>query len=634
MKKIVFGICVFFICTNTDAQTLFTFGNHSVSKTEFLKAFEKSPTSSNNRQKELNDYLPLYINYKLKIQAAYDEHLHEQTSVVLENNNFKKQIAESVVNEEAGIKALTKEAFERSKKDILAAQVFIEFGKNSTDAHKQIQEAYQQLKSGKSFNTITQKFSTDADVKKTKGIIGYITVFTLPYEIENIIYQLKPGAFSSIYKSKYGYHIFKNVNERAAVGKRRIEQILLSYPPNANETEKKKVAALSNTVYEKIKQGNLFEVLATKYNTAANANIDGLLPDISIGQYNTDFEEKVFGLQHSGEITKPFETIYGYHILKLISIIPTEKKLNNAVAATLKQKIESSDRINIAKKQLIKKWMPLIQYKKANYNEDALWQYTTASINQQKLPARTINDSTILFTLAKENITILDWLNYLKGKIIDKKSVDYYKNLFIEFTQTACSDYYKEHLDEYSESMRNQLKEFNDANILFAAMDKYVWSNANDDSVALKQFYLAHITQYQWQQGFSAIIVTAKTKELANEIAGRLQQNIIDWRNIINSYGNNAFADSSRFEDEQSPVQQKIEKRIGFISTPQKNTTDDNYIFLIVTQIHNYKEQKQFTEAKGSVINDYQQLLEEKWITELKKKYPVTINEAVWKTVK
>jgi peptidyl-prolyl cis-trans isomerase SurA len=181
--------------------------------------------------------------------------------------------------------------------------------------------------------------------------------------------------------------------------------------------------------------------------------------------------------------------------------------------------------------------------------------------------------------------------------------------------------------------MRNQLKEFGDANILFAAMDKHVWSKANDDSVALKEFYSSHIAKYQWQQGFSAIVVNAKTKETAVQIAGRLQQNINDWRNIISSYGNNVFADSSRFEDNLLPVQQKVEHRIGFISTPERSN-DNNYIFLIITQLHNNKEQKTFEESKGTVINDYQQLLEEKWIAELKKKYPVTINETIWRTIK
>ena len=113
-----------------------------------------------------------------------------------------------------------------------------------------------------------------------------------------------------------------------------------------------------------------------------------------------------------------------------------------------------------------------------------------------------------------------------------------------------------------------------------------------------------------------------------------MQKNIKYWRNIISNYGSSAFADSGRFEDNQSPVRQKIEKRIGFISTPEKNTTDNNYVSLMVTQIHDSKEQKTFAEAKNAVINDYQQQLEEKWIVELKKKYPVIINQAVWKTVK
>lgn len=615
------------------SQTLFTYGKYGVDKNEFVKAFEKSPVNTKNKQKALEDYLQLFINYKLKVQAAYDEQLNEQNNIAIENKNYRNQIADAVINEEADIKGLTKEAFERTQKDILAAQVFVSFGKDSANAYKQIQQAYHQLQLGISFNAVSQVFSSDEDVKNSNSIIGYITAFTLPYDIENIIYQLKPGSFSAIYKGKYGYHIFKNINERSAIGKRRVAQILFAYPPNATETDKKKTKQLADSVYKKIISGTLFEELAIQFN-ASKSNNNGLLPDIGIGEYNKDFEDKVFGLEHLGEVTPPFETAYGYHILKLISIIPVEKKMNDALAASLKQKIETSDRMNVAKKQLLRKWLVTTECKEADFNETELWQYTQASVNEQKFNSSTINDSTILFSFPKKKITVTDWLNALRGKLIEKNTADYYANLFNDFLFSSVSNYYKDHLEEYSKQMREQLKEFTDANLLFAVMDKHVWSKANDDSILLKDFYQTHINQYQWQQGFSAIVINSKTKETALEIIKNLQKNIKYWRNIISNYGSSAFADSGRFEDNQSPVRQKIEKRIGFISTPEKNTTDNNYVSLMVTQIHDSKEQKTFAEAKNAVINDYQQQLEEKWIVELKKKYPVIINQAVWKTVK
>jgi len=83
------------------AQTLFTYGNKAASKQEFIRSFNRSPVQENDRNKALKEYLPLYINYKLKVQAGYDEHLNKDNSFQLEAGNFKKQLADNFINEEA-----------------------------------------------------------------------------------------------------------------------------------------------------------------------------------------------------------------------------------------------------------------------------------------------------------------------------------------------------------------------------------------------------------------------------------------------------------------------------------------------------------------------------------------------------
>ncbi|MBC7588420.1 MAG: hypothetical protein H7178_08665, partial [Chitinophagaceae bacterium] len=108
------------------SQTLFTYGTQKVGKDEFLKAYNKNPNPSINRKDGLKEYLNLYINYKLKVKAAYDEKLNEQPTFKYESINFKKQVADNIINEEANVNELVKEAFKHSQKDIHVAQIFIE----------------------------------------------------------------------------------------------------------------------------------------------------------------------------------------------------------------------------------------------------------------------------------------------------------------------------------------------------------------------------------------------------------------------------------------------------------------------------------------------------------------------------
>jgi len=154
------------------SQTLFTYGNKSVNKSEFLKAYYKNPTvDEHNNKKALKEYLDLYINYKLKVQAAYNEKLNEQPSFKYESNNFRKQITDNFINKEANIDALIKEAFNRSQKDIQLQQIFVEVkpGTDANQANQQITKAYEALKSGKDFGETSITFSNDESTKQNKG---------------------------------------------------------------------------------------------------------------------------------------------------------------------------------------------------------------------------------------------------------------------------------------------------------------------------------------------------------------------------------------------------------------------------------------------------------------------------------
>jgi len=609
------------------AQTLFTYGNKAASKQEFIRSFNRSPVQENDRNKALKEYLPLYINYKLKVQAGYDEQLNKDNSFQLEASNFKKQLADNFINEEANEKQLIQEAFERSKKDIAVQQIFIDFGKDTAAAFKQIQSAYQQLKAGKSFDELVEKYAADEETKKSKGNIGYITVFNLPYEIENIIYGLATHQFSAPYKSKYGYHIFKNTQQRTAAGKRKVEQILMAFAPNSSQIEKNRTAHLADSIYALIQSGQSFEQLARQFNTDnALAIKNGLLPEIGVGEYAVEFEEKVFALKNPNEITRPFSTSYGYHIVKLLEIIPVAKTVDTKI----KVAVENSDRLAYSKQQLTKKWMISTGYRKGNYDEKELQFYIDSVINKKQIPAnQKIKDTSVLFSFSKQSLTVNDFVKFVKIKNI----VSPVSTLLKEFTENSCASYYSAHLEEYSKEFKQQLSEFNDANVLFAAMDKYVWSKASEDSAALKNYYDTHQKRYLWQPSIAALVITAKNKSMIVEVAGRIKQRPTDWKSIASSYEESVIGDSGRYELTHLPVQQNIKMEKGYISPPEKAPKEESYSFIYVIDIFPNSSQRSFEESRGMVINDYQKLVEEKWIDGLKRKYPVTVNNEVWKTI-
>lgn len=639
MKAILFSVSFFLVATAANSQILFTYGSKAVSKNEFAKAFDKNPSAdTTSRSEALKSYLDLYIKYKLKVQAAYDEKMNITDEYKSEADNFKKELAETAINNEANINSLIKEAFLRSRKDIQLSQVFIPIPKNgdTTEVFAKINEAYSLLKNGKPFDDVAVQFATDPDTKNNKGNIGYITVFSLPYGAENLVYNAKPGEFTKPYHSRIGYHIFKVTNKRAALGKRKIQYILFAISPVAGEIEKLKAKSLADSVYNLIESGISFSDMQAMYGAKNGAGKN--TTEVSVGEYSPEFESEVFALQKDGDVSHPFATSYGYNLIKLIEKESAAADTSDiSVKAAMQDKITSDDRLTIARQNLASKWMNVASYKPASYNKEALWNFTDTILTNGNAPLHSaITNNTVLYSFAKKKVDVNDWIRFVQMKIQEGNASPKpdYLQLMPEFISYSTTTYYKEHIEDFHPELKDQLNEFNDANLLFAAMDKHVWSKAAQDTAGLLEYYKAHRQHYVWEPGADAIVVTANNKQIADELAKKIKDSTASWREIVDSYGSLAQADSSRFEKDQLPVKISSGLQANYLSPATPVNDGNGYSFVYITAVHTKPEPRSFDDAKGMVINDYQQVVEDKWIAGLKKKYPVKVNEAVFKSIK
>jgi len=641
MKRIGLTLISITIITCSFAQNVFTYGGKAVTKDEFVKAFNKNPNVSGDRKKALKDYLDLYEKFKLKVQAAYDAGLDKDAAQQNELQNFRNQVADNIINEQANIKALVKEAFQRSRKDIRLSQIFIEVPGNAdtAEAYKNIHTAYNQLKEGKDFGAVSEQFSTDEATKQTKGDLGFLSVFTLPYDLETIAYNLPVNSFSSPVKTKAGYIIFKKTGERKSLGSRRVAQILVSVPPDATPEDKKTALHKADSIYNLLVKQSNFEDMVTKVsNDLSSSESKGELPEFTSGTYSQEFEAVAFSLQKPGDISKPFQTSYGYHILKLLEAKPAPADLNNpATLASLEEKVTKDNTMEKSKKEFMEKKLALIKYKPAKYNEKDLFIFTDNAIrNQNVKTVKGINENTLLFSFAKQNVKTSDWLQYVKsaGNTPGQNSKDNLPVLFKEFIQTSADDYYRKHLGDYNPGFSKQVKEFKEANLLFGIMEKNVWSKANADTAGLIQYYNLRKSKYTWTASADAIIVTCKTLKLCQDMQQKLKDSLSSWRKITGNNGNDVVADSGRFELRQLAVAERTNFTPGLLTYPVKNANDQSYTFNYVIRVYHDPAQRSFEDARGMVISDYQQEIEDKWIEELKKKYPVKVNEVVFNSIK
>lgn len=627
------------------AQTLFTYKGGKVTKDEFLRAFEKN-NMGDKTEESLREYLNLFVAFKLKVKAAKDMRLDTLATQKSDIQNFRAQLEEQYANDEKIMQALIAEAFERSKKDIRISHIFIPFDRavvktpvaqtggrllDTSLAFANIQKAYSALNNNESFAEVALKYSLDPTVQSNKGDIGYITVFSLAYPLETIAYKLQAGSFSAPYKSAIGYHIIKKTDERVAFGKMRAGQILLAFSAKPTADEKKQQLRLADSLYLVIKKGGDFEALARTFSSERNAaTTGGLMPDFGVGRYDAVFENEVLSLQKDGDITKPFETSYGIHIVKRLKRLPIETDSSQAAAA-IRDHILQDSREAIAKEKFSEDVLQIVGYKKLFQNEQELWNATDSFLdNRRIIPLKNINEKTALFSIGNENKTMHDWAEYVQES--RRVTVLPYNEMMKQFISSSATAYYKNHLELYDTRFRNQLEEFSDGNLLFDVMEKKIWNKATNDKVALKKYYDDHKSKYLWGESASVIFFTVADKTTGEEVRKNIQEYIKKWKGLSESTSGKIIADSARFDIAQLPGN-NVTLQAGTLTEMITDSSDGSVNFVYVIKTYKGPDQKSFEEARGLVINDYQTVLEEKWLAELKKKYPVKVNEKVFQSL-
>ncbi len=619
------------------AQPLFTYGTKAVNQAEFLRAFEKNPDPG-DRKKAMEEYLPLYINYKLKVQDAIDRKMDTLPNQKTELDNYRNQLVESFLNEKSNADMLVQEAFERSQKDILLGYLFIGFDASDSGAIKKAgdlaNKALALLKAKEDFAAVVNQYSTDSSNKAAGGEAGWITAFSLPYNYETAVYNLPVSGYTEVFKSTGGYLIFKKISERPAEGRLRIAQIMLINADKGNTDKDEKMKLLADSLYDALQKGAAFDTIAQQFsNDRTSYGTGGILPDFGVGSYDKNFEQQAYSLKKKGDISKPFQTEYGWHILKLIDKFPVAKTLAEAdLNGELKQKVLTGGRAESARAKYIKSQMTNLGYKPAPLTQQLLWQYTDSSLNDGNTKALKMNEKTPVLLFGKQNVNAGDWMQFIKQERMNPlKANSTYDEMFQDFIQSSTEDQLKKNLDKIEPSFALQVKEFKDANLLFEAMDKNVWNKAAEDSAGLAKYYQQHKTKYRWGASAAALLVTSTDSTIAGDVYKGIKENPQDWRKLTEKYPENLIADSGRFELTQIPVESQTSFSKGMVTTPVKNAMDGSQTFASIYDLLPADQQRSFEEARGFVINDYQQVLEERWLTALKKKYPVKMNDAIWK---
>ncbi len=640
MKKMYLLLATLTAAANLNAQTIISYGKNTVSKDEFLKAYNKNKPTVTDKEQSIRDYITLYSNFKLKVKAAQDLRLDTLSQIKYDVENFRSQVAENYLSDEKGMEKLLEEAFERSRKDLHVIHIFapVNPSADSSKAHAGINEAYNLLKTGNTdyagiAKELTGKYST---IRHSD--FGFVTAFGVPYEFENIIYALKTGQVSNPYRSKKGWHIFKVTEERPNPGKWRVAQILFSFPPAAEVSEKELIGKKADSVYGLLKGGLSFGAAAKLFSDDKLTYLaDGEMAEFSTGKYTDAFFNEVLKLKKDDEIGRPFETPYGFHIIKRLGVTPAVNDKTDAnYQAELKQKVLQDARVNAPKEKFAQDIMIKTGLKKSPLVSD-----TDLSRFADSLMTFPSDEKTLAYPISKKPVAGFkdgtkvpgsEWLKFVKDY---KTNFQQYKGesnaeLWKKFMSYTAVNYYKKHLEKYNEDFAFQVKEFKEGNMLFEIMERNVWGKAANDNAGLKRHYDANKQKYKWEESANILIFNTASVKDAQDAMDALKAGK-EWRRVAEEMSDKVQADSGRYEIAQIG-ETNVKAAPNTFGNINANK-DGSAVFVKYLELFPAGQQRSFDDARGLVINDYQGVLEEKWLVELKKKYPLKVNEVVLKEI-
>ena len=619
-------------------DVLFTVDGDSTYTSEFIRVYNKNlDLVQDESQKDVDAYLNMFINYKLKLKEAKSLGFDKKPSYIRELSTYKKQLAENFITDNQVTEALVQEAYDRILNEVKASHILVMTAQNASS--QDTVEAYNAILKFRD-RAVKEGFETvRKEVHNGQTIfgedLGYFSGFKMVYPFESAAYNTNLGEISQPFRTQFGYHIVYVKDKRKSRGERTVAHIMV--------VDKKADSIINSEIriqeiYKKLNQGEDFESLAKQFSDDTNSTSKGgLLSPFTAGQLSSqEFEEVAFSLNNIGDVSKPFKSSFGWHIVKLYDKKPVESFQN--LKSQLEAQVKRDDRSKIIDKALYDKL-------KAKYhvsNHQPALPYFASLLNENyfkrswQLPAEFESDK-VVFKIKDKTFTYKDFGDYLVKNQSNTSARETYQdivtNAYDSFLNTSLVQYQEANLENENEEFANIVSEYKDGLLLFDLMENAIWNTTKSDSLEIQKFYESHKENYFYPERIDAVVASSAKQNVIKKVSKLLNSNM-DLENIkslINTNGEvQVLFTSDVFDTNHQSLPDDFELKKD-ISKIYKH--HDAFVVVQVKDILP-KRLKTFEEARGEVISDYQVVKENKWLEQLKAKYKVEVNQESLNEVK
>lgn len=624
---------------------LMTVNGKKVPLSEFMYLYEK-----NNQQQQqpqsVDEYVEMFINYKLKVADAEAAGIDTTAAFINELNSNITDLATPYMRDKEVEQEIMNTISSNAARNVDISHIMLPGGgnKQETEANVAILDSLRTvILNGGSFEEIADKYSIDPSVKINHGHMGYITANAWPYPFEKAAFETPVGQISEpVIDLPYGVHIIKVNAERPDRGEVRVAHILKLANPNPRvplsdpqlRDSLDRVAKTSiDSIYKIAKLGGDFGKLARENSDdPGSASRGGDVGFFGSGRMVPEFEEVAFSLS-DGELSEPFKTNYGYHIIKRIegrpsasgealdSIVRHRMQNDHGLSSLMRLRTNEKNRVRF----------------NARLNNDGLEQVKEIITKAGSLDSATLATlkglNTVVATVGNTDITAADAAAMMPGQTFETEPGF---NLFAAQAESLMDKEVYEQARKalYDENVEyhNLVNEYRDGNLLFEISSRKVWNVASKDSEGMEQYFRDNKDKYTWDKPhYKGYVVLAATDSVADAVRAFLDSNNIEndslqaairdkfGRNaridkVVGGKGDNAIVDYIAFDGPKPEPNNFWKAWFGYrgrvIDAPEEAL-----------------------DIRGVVSTDYQQYLEKQWVDQLRNKYKVKLNKKVLKSI-
>ena len=296
-----------------------TVNGQKVLRSEFEYFYNKNNDQDVAEEKTFDEYVDLFVNYKLKVQEALSRGIDTTQAYINELAGYRKQLAEPYLYNDSWKETAVQDILNNRAYEVHAAHILISLKEDATPqevaaAQAKLDSIQMQLNAGAPFDSLARVASQDPSAVQNGGDLGYFSVLQMVYPFEEAAFNTPVGKVSQC-RSKFGLHLLKVIDKRESKGEVLVAHIMKMFPRGmAKQQAMQQSKAFIDSVYSRIEAGEDLAALAAKCSddqyTAKNG---GAYPWLnSSARFPQEWLDVAFGLK-KGEVSRPFATDFGWH---------------------------------------------------------------------------------------------------------------------------------------------------------------------------------------------------------------------------------------------------------------------------------------------------------------------------------